>query len=120
LNGSHGWFAQSNDDAVFVSRFANDFLMYSQNRTGYTLAPLETLGLQSQLLWNFNATTDTQRQYWANFAETGPGLQFKIQPLPKMLFSVNFVRGAYLINEGNPRRPNYYDLRIGIWYAFTH
>jgi tetratricopeptide (TPR) repeat protein len=117
--GSRGWFAESNDDAIFVSRFANDLLMYSQNRTGYTPAPLENFGLSTQVFWNYNATTDTQRQYWANFVETGPGLRFKVQPLPKMLFSVNFLRGAYLINEGNPRRPNYFDLRVGIWYAFT-
>lgn len=121
LNGSHGWFAESNDDAVFISRFADDFLMYTQNRTGYTLAPLETMGLESQVFWNYNGTIDTKRQYWANFVETGPGLKFKLEPLPKgMLFSINFLRGAYLINLGNPRRPNYFDLRVGIWYAFTH
>jgi hypothetical protein len=34
-------------------------------------------------------------------------------------FSVNFLRGAYLVNEGNVHRPNYNDVRIGIWYAFT-
>jgi tetratricopeptide (TPR) repeat protein len=118
--GNRGWFAESNDDAIFVSRFADDFLLYSQNRTGYTPASFEDFGLQTQFYWNYNATTDSQRQYWANFVETGPGLRFKVQPLPKMLFSVNFLRGAYLLNEGNPRRPNYFDLRVGVWYAFTH
>jgi hypothetical protein len=34
--------------------------------------------------------------------------------------TVNWLRGAYLMNAGNPFRPNYTDLRIGIWYAFTH
>jgi hypothetical protein len=36
-----------------------------------------------------------------------------------MLFSISFLRGAYTENEGNPRRPNYYDVRAGFWYAFT-
>jgi hypothetical protein len=25
-----------------------------------------------------------------------------------------------LSNTGNPRRPNFNDLRAGFWYAFTH
>ncbi len=122
LNGGKGWFAESNDDAVFVSRFQRDFLFYSQNRTGYTLAPMESFGgLQTQFYWNYNATADTNRQYWANFLETGPGMRFKLQGLPKsMLFSVNFLRGVYALNDGNPRRPNYFDLRAGFWYAFVH
>jgi len=121
MNGSRGFFAETNEDIVFVSRFQNDLLFYAQNRAGYTLAQAEGFGgLQAQFYWNGNATTDRLRQYWANFAETGPGLRFRFRDLPKsMLFSVNFVRGAYTINLDNPRRPNFFDLRIGIWYAFT-
>ena len=26
---------------------------------------------------------------------------------------------AYLVNLDNPRRPNFFDLRVGLWYAFT-
>lgn len=122
LNGSHGFFAETNDDGIFVSRFQDDVLFYSQNRTGYTFAPAESAGgLQGQVLWNYNATVDRSRQYWANFVETGPGVRFRFQALPKsVLFSVNVVRGVYLVNEGNPRRPNYFDVRAGFWYAFTH
>ena len=120
LGGSHGWFAETNDDGIFISRFHNDLLLYSQNRTGYTMSALEATGLQSQLYWNYNATLDRSGQYWANFVETGPGMRFRCTALPKsMLFSVSYLRGVYLINEGNPRRPNYFDLRAGIWYAFT-
>ena len=120
--GSHGAFAETSDDAVFVSRFSNDSLIYSQNRFGYTWRSREGAGgFHLQALWNANVTADVQRQYWANFAETGPGLRFRFESLPaSMLFSVNFLRGAYLVNEGNPRRPNYNELRVGIWYAFTH
>ena len=77
-------------------------------------------GLQAQIYWNGNATADRLHQYWANYAETGPGLRFRFRDLPKsLLFSVNFLRGAYTVNQDNPRRPNFFDLRIGIWYAFT-
>ena len=36
-----------------------------------------------------------------------------------LLFTVNFLRGAYLVNQSNPYRPNFNDVRIGVWYAFT-
>jgi Tfp pilus assembly protein PilF len=115
--GSRGLFAESNNDGVFVSRFNNDSFLYSQNRAGYTLRSTEAF--QAQLLWNANLTADAQRQYWANFAETGPGTRFKFQKLPAFLFSGNLLRGIYLTNVGNPRRPNYNEVRLGVWYSFT-
>lgn len=121
MNSSHGLFFETNEDAVFVSRFQNDMLFYLQNRAGYTFSPEEGLGgLQAQIYWNGNATADRLRQYWANYVETGPGLRFRFRDLPKsLLFSVNFLRGAYTVNLDNPRRPNFFDLRVGLWYAFT-
>jgi len=104
-------FAESNDDGLFLSRFNNDALLYSQNRTGWSLNDVV------QLYWNWNATVDAKREYWANIVETGPGVRLKLDP---MVISVNWLRGAYLRNTGNPFRPNYNDLRIGIWYAFSH
>jgi tetratricopeptide (TPR) repeat protein len=98
-------------DAIYVSRFDKDFLVYSQSRVGRLAGPL-------QLYWNANLTIDVRRQYWANFAETGPGLRISL--VPPAFFTVNLLRGAYLINESNPRRPNFTDLRAGFWYAFTH
>jgi Flp pilus assembly protein TadD len=125
LSWAHGWgrlmssespglFAETNADEVFVSRFNNDLLTYSQTRIGYTLRPV-------QFLLNGNVTLDVKRQYWASFVEAGPGVRFHIPHTPEaLLFSISAMRGAYLINEGNPRRPNFYDLRIGFWYAITH
>jgi len=69
-----GWFAETNGDGVFVSRFQNDFLVYSQNRSGYTLPALG--GFRSQFFAAGNITLDTQRQYWANFVELGPVCAF--------------------------------------------
>lgn len=119
---SHGFFAETNDDGLYVSRFQNDMLLYSQNRTGYTLRTAESAGgFQAQLYWNWNLTKDWHGEYWANFVESGPGVRFRFHSLSaSLLFSVNILRGAYLVREGNPRGPNFYDLRAGIWYAFTH
>jgi len=120
LGGAKGLFFESNDDAVFVSRFQDDVIFYSQNRSGYTFAQSEGwAGLQTQLYWNYNGTSDRLRQYWANFVETGPGVRFQFHRFSRTLFSVNVLRGAYTVNEYNPRRPNFYDVRVGFWYALT-
>jgi tetratricopeptide (TPR) repeat protein len=112
------WFFETNADAVFLSRFQDDALLYAQNRAGYTIGRGSS---KLQLYWNGNFTTDQKRQYWANFAETGPGVRFRSSVLPNLpVVSLNFVRGAYTVNQSNPRRPNFYDVRIGLWYALTH
>jgi Tfp pilus assembly protein PilF len=119
--GSRGWFAETNDDGIFVSRFGNDLLLYSQNRTGYTLPSLErTAALHTQVYWDWNVAADAQGQYWANTVETGPGVRFRFEGWRVPLrFSVDALRGAYLINAGNPRGPNFYDVRIGVWYVLS-
>ena len=110
---SPGLFFENHEDSVFVSRFNNTVLFYTQNKIGYTRGNLQIYG-------NVNLTTDIKRQYWANYAEFGPGLRFRWSKLPPaMAVSLDLVRGFYTINEGNPRRPNYYDVRAGLWYAFT-
>ena len=111
LRGPRHLFAETTNDGVFVSRFGNDSLVYSQNRTG------RSFGESLQLYWNWNATVDAKGEYWANTVETGPGVRFRVNPLQ---FTVNFLRGAYLVNQSNPYRANFNDIRIGVWYAFTH
>jgi len=111
------WFAETNDDLVYVYRFDNDMLVYTQNRVGHALPA--ALG-SAQFYWNWNVTFDVKREYWANFMETGPGLRFHVPGAPKsMLFSVNALRGEYFIMAGNPHPRMFDDLRIGVWYAFT-
>jgi len=115
---SGGWFADNTLDAIFVSRFGNDFLVYDQSRAGYTTG---TENLRIQFYWAGNVTIDDQRQYWANFVETGPAIRFRASWMPPSMYvSSGILRGAYLLNIGNPRRPNFNDVRTGIWYAFTH
>jgi Tfp pilus assembly protein PilF len=115
---STGFFADSTLDAIFVSRFDNDFMVYSQSRLGFTEGPR---AFRAQLYVNGNLTFDDQRQYWANFVEAGPGIRVHSAVMPQsMYFTVNLLRGAYLINRYNPQRPNFNDLRVGVWYAFTH
>ncbi len=105
---------ETNADEVFVSRFNNDFLTYSQTRVGFTLRPCA-------IPVNANVTVDSKQQYWANFVEAGPGVASACPILRnRLLFSVNGLRGVYLVNADNPRTPNFYDLRAGFWYAITH
>ena len=113
-----GWFAETALDSVFASRFERDVLFYWQNRWGYTA---EAGGLKMQIHLNTNATTDAKRLYWANVVEAGPGVRFRWAPLPESLyFTVNLLRGSYIRNAGNPRRPNFFDFRAGFGYAFSY
>jgi hypothetical protein len=115
---SAGLFWENHEDAVWVSRFDNTVLFYSQNKLGITFPLGEQAAIQ--LYWNGNLTVDTKRQYWANFADTGPGIRMRAPGMPPgMYLSIDLLRGAHLINEGNPRRPNYTDVRAGVWYALT-
>jgi hypothetical protein len=112
-----GWFLETLADSVFISRFDDDLINYSQNRVGYSSS---LAGFKIQPFWSNNLTFDVKRQYWANFVETGPGFRFHPPGAPPSLaITVGVVHGVYLINEGNPHGPNFNDFRAGIWYAFT-
>jgi tetratricopeptide (TPR) repeat protein len=103
------WLADGTVDALYLSRFNQDFLVYTQSRAGYDFGPV-------QLYWNGNITMDARRQDWANFVETGPGLR---APLAKSMYlTFNLLRGAYLIDTPS-RRATFNDVRAGFWYAFT-
>ncbi len=115
--GSRGWFAETNDDGIFISRFNKDFLLYSQNRGGYTFAGNESGSFQAQAFANLNLTTDVQGQPWANFAEAGPGVRVR---LPQgLVVTASLLRGVYLVPQPSPRGTNFWDFRVGVWYAFT-
>jgi tetratricopeptide (TPR) repeat protein len=117
---SHGWFAETTLDAVYFSAFQNDAMGVSQNRGGWTFKAWGERGLQAQALVNVNLTVDALSQYWANFVEAGPGVRLRWSGLPPGLrVGADWVRGVYLRNEGNPGRPNFFDFRVGAWYAFT-
>ena len=118
-NGESGWFTETGGDAVYVSRYNNNFLMYGQARRGYTLSALKG-GFYLQPMWNFNWTADAERQWWGNFAETGPGVRVRWDSLPpNVSLRMDLLRGAYLVNRDNPHRPNFWDLRASLWYAIT-
>lgn len=115
---SHGVFFETFNDGIYVSRFNHNMLVYSQNKLGYTV-PI-TGPLQFQLFWNGNITKDRKNEGWANFVEQGPGVRFRAEGMPKSL-AVTFsaLKGTYLLHGTNPSGPHFYDLRAGLWYAFT-
>jgi tetratricopeptide (TPR) repeat protein len=113
-----GVFYETTADAIYASRFDKDWIFYSQHRGGRTFQLGG--GAKFQVLMNGNLLRDLKQQYWANAAEFGPGLKFHPSWLPQnVYFAADFLRGVYLDNLYNPRRPNYYDLRLSFWYART-
>ena len=104
-----GFFADTSADAIYVSRFGKDFLLYDQSRAGYVASR------HFQLYWNGNLTVDAKSQAWANFVETGPGVRVQRIPLPgSMWISADVLRGIYLTTH-----VVFSDIRVGVWYAFT-
>lgn len=111
---SGGWFADTTFDGVFISRFDNDFLLYSQSRAGYTAGPRNW---RAQFYAAANLTIDARGQGWANFIETGGGVRLHQQFMPpSMYLTANLLRGQYLTGGFNTFR----DFRLGVWYAFTY
>lgn len=117
IGSEAGWFAQTNADVVTLSRFRWNTLVYSQNKAGFTMPRLG--GLEWQVAWNANLTVDRNREVWANFFDTGPGVRFRMRWMPpSMVWSVDVLRGRYLM-DGYPLGPVYYDVRAGVWYAIS-
>ena len=113
----HGIFEETNADFLYISRFDRDSILYAQNRAGYTLPVLGPL--QIQLTWNLNVTADIRRFGWANTFESGPGIRLKLTSLPRpIVVTVDALSGRYTVLD-NTRPPEYSDLRIGLWYAFS-
>ncbi|MGA8030722.1 MAG: tetratricopeptide repeat protein [Bryobacteraceae bacterium] len=113
-----GMFYETTADAVYVSQFQKDWLYYSQHRAGQTFRPWGTNS--AQVLWNLNYLRDSKSQYWANTLETGPGIKLHLSWMPRNVYlSSDFLRGVYMKNQYNPRRPNYDDVRVSVWYAIT-
>jgi Flp pilus assembly protein TadD len=114
-----GFFAETGLDGVYVSRFANDVLLYSQTHLGYTLFR-SSGGFQAQLMAASNLTLDRNREPWANTFEFGPGVRLRLPGMPAGLsFRAELLRGRYLFQKVDSRRPDYWDARIGMWYAFA-
>ena len=113
-----GVFYETTADFIYISRFDKDWLTYWQQRSGYTFRGLG--GASMQVLFNANFTHDLKNQYWVNTVELGPGFKLRMPWMPPNVYlSTNFLRGVYTNNLYNPHRPNYNDIQIGLWYAFT-
>lgn len=118
LNGERsGWFLETTGDAVYISHFANDLILYGQARAGYTFwLP----GVRAQVFGRQNLTLDAKEQYWANFSETGPGVRLHPAWLPPPVWiGVEALRGQYLRGKGPMGESSFHDVRLGVWYAFT-
>jgi Flp pilus assembly protein TadD len=101
---------ETNLDALFISRFGNDTLLYSQHRIG-------RLTRSVQPFLAVNAVADAKRQGWANFIESGPGVRFRLRA--GLAVTLSYVRGLHLIDEPHYRNHLYGDFRIGVGYAIT-
>jgi tetratricopeptide (TPR) repeat protein len=113
-----GWFYETDAAANYISQFDKDWFFGSRHRAGRTF--YFKSGVIAQALFNVNYQHDLKHEYWANTVETGPGLKLRLPYMPpNVYFYTDLLRGVYTNNMGNPYRPNYNDIRVGFWYAFT-
>jgi Tfp pilus assembly protein PilF len=108
---SRGLFLALSQEVNYASRFAHNVLASGQQRFGYAIRGWE-------MGWLTGLGADTRREYWGNFAETGPSLRARLPRIGAQL-RVDAVTGRHWESRGNPRGPGYFDVRVGIWYAIT-
>ena len=110
-----GFFYETTDDAVYISRLDKDWLFYSQHRAGRRFHFAN--GASGELLFNANYVRDLKNEYWANTVEVGPGVKFRMPWMPpNMYFSTDLLHGFYTMPSP---KPNYNDVRVSVWYAVT-
>jgi hypothetical protein len=114
-----GGFFELTSDAVYLSRYGQNGVFYNQTKSGYQLPPWKGFYHQPFLAANFVA--DVRGDYYTNFAEFGPGYRFGFIKFSRMNAYVALIRGAYTTQGRRAvnylRGPNYWDLRLVIWYA---
>lgn len=112
-----GFFYENTGDAKYVSQFDKDWFLISQNRFGRTFHIGST---SAQLLLNATYLYNFKNEYWADYFEMGPGIRIHLRWMPPNVYAMtDLIHGVYTNNLGNPRKPNYNDIRVGFWYAVT-
>ena len=92
---------------------------YSQHRAGRTFqlrrrSNISPGALECQLRARF------AKSVLGEYRRVRPGAKLHLPWMPKNVYlSTDFLRGVYTNNNYNPRRPNYYDVRVSAWYAIT-
>lgn len=113
-----GWFAESAVDGVYIHRQQDDMLLYSQSQTGYTLGR-DASGHQWSVYCNYNLIADSRGDQWANKFEIGPGIRLSLKGMPRgMLIRYDVLYGRYTMPY-TPLNAGSWDVRTGIWYAFS-
>ena len=111
------WFARDHRRRAVPEPLSERGLLYSQNRAGYS-ADARAPGVS--VLLERNVTVDAQAAILGQLrrdrardpdSQHAAGISRDLDRVPARRLHVN---------ENNPRRPNFYDLRIGLWYALSH
>ena len=112
---SSGWFAMRPLDGVFMSRFGNDFLVYSQSRAGIYAG--SGVGAQPGLLERQPDLRYARARIGPISVKQARGSRFAPAVLPAIRLRQrgSALRDATLRRGGAP----FHDIRVGVWYAFT-
>lgn len=114
-----GLFMDVTNDAVYLSRYGHNAIFYTQTKYGYQFRPWK--GFYHQPFLAANVLADARGDYYNNFVEVGPGYRFGFIKFSRMNAYVALIRGAYTTQGRRAinfsHGPNYWDLRVVIWFA---
>jgi Flp pilus assembly protein TadD len=120
FSGETGRFVDTNVDAVYLSRFGHNAVLYAQTKTGYQL-PAKG-GLSHQPYLAVNLVADARGDAYNNLAEFGPGYRFAYEKWRGFHAYFVMLRGIHTIEGRRSRRTGpagFWDARLVLWYSKT-
>jgi Tfp pilus assembly protein PilF len=114
-----GFFLDVTNDAVYLSRFAQNVLFVNQTKIGYQLPTFH--GFYHQPMLATTTVADARGDYVANYVEFGPAYRFGFIKFSRVYVYAGAFRGAFTTQgrryHNYLHRPNYTDFRLAVWYA---
>lgn len=106
-------FSDLDTSAGYFSRYRNNGIAYLQVRDGLRVADWGPSRLGSYLI--LHLVKDTNRDFFNNVGEIGPGLEFRPNKEVNLSFRAEYLRGVYYgihTSQANPFGPSYSDFRL--------
>jgi Flp pilus assembly protein TadD len=106
-------FSDLDTSAGYYSRYQDNGLAYLQVRDGLRLADWGPSRFGSYII--LRLAKDTNRDFFNNVGEIGPGLEFRPYQEFNLSFRAEYLRGVYYgihNTQSNPFGPNYGDFRL--------
>ena len=113
-----GRFVETTLDGVYLSRFGHNVIGYAQTKAGYQLPKIR--GVFQQPFLAVNLVHDIRGDYFNHLLEVGPGYRVGLDQFKRFSVYLAALHGVYTSKGSRMQlagRPNYWDVRLVLWYA---